>query len=129
MARNRKHRVDEAENGRDAVDKVRTAMFIEHEPYDCIVMDYEMPILKGPDAVMEIRQLLQQQQQVDDEEEAGDGNNKAGVCIIGVTGNVLQEDVHYFLSCGADRVLGKPVKFQHLEEIWAAHHFANSSNQ
>jgi CheY-like chemotaxis protein len=57
MARHRNHRVDEAENGRDAVDKVRTAMLLKNaDPYNVILMDYEMPILKGPDAVVAIRE-------------------------------------------------------------------------
>lgn len=86
-------------------------MFIEH-PYDCILMDYEMPILKGPDAVLEIRQL----------------ERCKSVCIIGVSGNVLPEDVQYFLSCGADCVLAKPVKFQELEEIWTAHYSDGQCN-
>ena len=99
MARNRNHRVDEAENGRDAVDMVRRAMMAD-APYQSILMDYEMPILRGPEAVAEIRQL--------------DSNT----VIIGVTGNVLQEDVDHFLSKGANRVLGKPVKFAKVLEIW-----------
>ena len=37
--------------------------------------------------------------------EAGFGN-----LIIGVTGNVLDDDVVHYLSAGADMVMGKPVK-------------------
>ena len=29
--------------------------------------------------------------------------------VIGVTGNVLQDDIDYFMQCGADAVLSKPL--------------------
>lgn len=38
--------------------------------------------------------------------------------IIGITGNVLAEDVAYFKSKGADEVLGKPCSLRSLEEVW-----------
>lgn len=103
MARNRHHHVDEACDGREAVDKVQAAMEDER-PYDVILMDYEMPVLRGPDAVVEIREL---------------GCHKT--FIAGVTGNVLEEDVRYFMSCGADCVIAKPIKFGLLEEKWVEH--------
>ena len=38
--------------------------------------------------------------------------------ILGVTGNVLPEDVNYFISKGADSVVGKPVSIAVLQEVW-----------
>ena len=38
--------------------------------------------------------------------------------IVGVTGNVLPEDVRFFEQCGADDVLAKPVKVKELMESW-----------
>ena len=102
LALNRHHRVDEAVNGSDAVVKVKTAMD-EQDPYDSILMDYEMPIMKGPAAVLEIRQL------------------QCNAFIVGVTGNVLEEDVAQFMSSGANFVLAKPVKFKLLEDLWREH--------
>ena len=102
MARNRNHRVDEAQNGREAVDKVRAARKA-HTPYDTILMDYEMPVLKGPEAVQEIREMGCQS------------------LIIGITGNVLADDVSRFVACGANAVLPKPVRFQMLEKMWIEH--------
>ena len=29
--------------------------------------------------------------------------------VVGVTGNVLQDDIDYFIQCGADAVLSKPL--------------------
>jgi CheY-like chemotaxis protein len=102
LVANQGHVVDDAKDGREAVDKVKDALR-ERWQYDTILMDYEMPVLKGPDAAKEIRAL--------------------GVdsFIIGITGNVLAEDVSHFLSCGANFVLPKPVDMNKLEELWAEH--------
>jgi CheY-like chemotaxis protein len=43
------------------------------------------------------------------------------VFIVGVTGNMLPEDVAYFLGCGANAVLSKPFKIAELEELWMEH--------
>ena len=37
--------------------------------------------------------------------------------IIGVTGNAMDEDVLKFIQAGADDVLVKPLKAEHLDEI------------
>jgi CheY-like chemotaxis protein len=61
-------------------------------------MDYEMPRMNGPDAASTLR--------------------AEGVFtpIIVVTGNVLPEDQQYFLHCGANRVLRKPLSLPLLEK-------------
>jgi len=96
-----------AANGQEAVDAVKADMQAmkenpnEHvEPFDTIFMDFEMPILKGPDATKAIRQL-------------GFTNT-----IVGVTGNLLSEDVEFFKSHGADDILGKPVSLAKLNAYW-----------
>jgi len=68
--------------------------------FDTILMDYEMPILNGPDATKKLREI---------------GFNHL---IIGVTGNVLSDDVDYFLAKGANRVLPKPVSIALLNDAW-----------
>jgi CheY-like chemotaxis protein len=67
-----------------------------------------MPNLNGPDAIKKIREM------------------DCKSLIVGVTGNVLAEDVAYFVSCGANCVLSKPVKFQRLEDIWLEHGFGDT---
>ena len=74
----------------------------EKEPFDSVLLDYEMPVMNGPSAAKEIRQTL-----LDEE-----------INIIGVTGNVLPEDVNYFEKCGANAVLSKPVKINDLIACW-----------
>ena len=41
--------------------------------------------------------------------------------VLGVTGNLLPEDVGYFLDSGADAVLGKPFKYTDLEQLLMEH--------
>jgi len=60
-------------------------------PYHAILMDYSMPIMSGPSAAKAIREL------------------GVTVPIIGVTGNVLDDDVRMFMDCGANAVLAKPL--------------------
>lgn len=57
-------------------------------------------VMNGPDAANEIREL------------------GYDVNIIGVTGNVLQEDVSHFKARGANDVIFKPVNVQELETAW-----------
>jgi len=95
-----------AVNGKEAVDVI--AADLEecksnpkyHTPIDTILMDYEMPIMNGPEATSEIRKIGFQD------------------TIFGVTGNVLSEDVEFFLSSGADDVLGKPISMAALNQKW-----------
>jgi len=37
--------------------------------------------------------------------------------IVGVTGNVMPDDVLYFINCGADTVLGKPIDITKFDNI------------
>lgn len=67
---------------------------------DTILMDYEMPLIKGPDAVRKIREI-----------------GYTGF-ILGVTGNVLAEDVDYFIGHGANGVLPKPVSLAKIKAAW-----------
>jgi len=74
-----------------------------HVLYDTILMDSEMPVLTGPQATKQLREL------------------GCTAAIIGITGNVLPADVQYFKSHGADEVLPKPVEITLIEDFWANH--------
>ena len=89
------HTCASACDGQEAIrafeaDQIKAATDPRH-PVDTILMDYQMPILIGPDATKRLR---------------GMGCN---AFVVGVTGNVLADDVAYFKSMGADAVLPKPV--------------------
>lgn len=68
--------------------------------FDLIIMDYEMPVMNGPDATRALR------------------SNGYIFPIIGVTGNVLPEDKAYFIESGADFVLPKPLNLDTLLESY-----------
>ena len=100
------HQCSSAANGREAIavyDEDR-AMFAQdpenHRSVNCVLMDYEMPIMNGPDATKALRE------------------KGCTARIIGVSGNVLEEDVAYFKSMGAEDVLAKPVNLSLLEDCW-----------
>ena len=104
---NKGHECDVAENGAVAVEMVRDSMINggnhdepQRRPYDCVLMDFEMPVMNGPTATAEIRAL------------------GSDVFIVGITGNVLSEDVEYFKSEGANAVIPKPLQVSALEELW-----------
>mmetsp|Transcript_23900 Transcript_23900/g.42419 ORF Transcript_23900/g.42419 Transcript_23900/m.42419 type:complete len:274 (-) Transcript_23900:364-1185(-) len=99
MLKNKGHTCDEAENGLAAV-KLVEAGLENSSPYDMVLMDYEMPVLNGPGAASKIREL---------------GCN---TFIIGITGNLLPEDVIYFEKNGANCVLPKPLNMVDLEAKW-----------
>ena len=58
-----------------------------------------MPIMNGPDACKIIR------------------NTNKLIPIIGVSGNILDDDVSNFISSGANEVIGKPTKLNDLKII------------
>ncbi|KAL7546279.1 hypothetical protein ACHAWF_009622 [Thalassiosira exigua] len=94
------HKCDMAENGQVALEMVREKMLSDEEPYDSILMDYEMPVMNGPTASSLIRQL------------------GCDAFIVGITGNVLSDDVQYFKSKGANAILPKPVRLSDLEDLF-----------
>lgn len=96
------HICEQATDGKNAVEMVKQSVKTG-ESYDCILMDYEMPVMDGPSAAKEIR--------------------AAGLdtLLLGITGNVLPEDVEYFQHCGANGVLSKPVRLGDIEALWMEH--------
>ena len=67
--------------------------------YDIILMDYQMPVMAGPEAISQIRKL-----------------GYKGT-IVGLTGNVLSLDMKAMTDAGADKVLAKPVNQHDLEML------------
>lgn len=84
--------LEQAENGREAVDKF-TASPIGW--YDAILMDVQMPVMDGYQATGAIRAL--------------DRPDAAGVVILAMTANAFSEDVQKSLAAGMDGHISKPI--------------------
>jgi len=96
--------VDTATNGLEAVERIkeRIAQTGTHG-YNLILLDKEMPVMDGFEAVSQIRTLP--------------GCTKGALYIIGLTGNALQCDVDEFKARGVDEVLTKPMPIERLKGI------------
>eukprot|EP00597_Dinobryon_sp_UTEXLB2267_P007451 CAMPEP_0170083156 /NCGR_PEP_ID=MMETSP0019_2-20121128/18559_1 /TAXON_ID=98059 /ORGANISM="Dinobryon sp., Strain UTEXLB2267" /LENGTH=484 /DNA_ID=CAMNT_0010298375 /DNA_START=719 /DNA_END=2170 /DNA_ORIENTATION=- len=84
-----------AENGQIAVDLVLSDV----DKYSLLLMDNLMPVMNGVEATKQLRM----------------GGYKN--LIVGVTGNVLEDDVNEFLTAGADLVMFKPLKMAQLSTL------------
>jgi signal transduction histidine kinase/CheY-like chemotaxis protein len=109
LLRNGGHVCDEADNGQEAIDMVAAATRNKN-PYDSVLMDYEMPIMNGPEAAKEIRAV------------------GSDVYIVGITGNVLPDDISHFTRCGANAVLPKPLRIADLDCLWMEYGVRTAKN-
>ena len=91
MLVSRGHRVTLVEDGSAAVDA-----FSEHDPFDLILMDLQMPGMDGLAATTAIRQLEQV-------------SGRARIPIIGLTANAMPQDVERCMAAGMDGHVAKPV--------------------
>ena len=85
-------RVDTAENGAVAVEKVSTAA---PGSYDLLLMDVQMPVMDGYTATRQIRAL--------------DDPARAKLPILAMTANAFDEDRRNALECGMTGFLSKPI--------------------
>jgi CheY-like chemotaxis protein len=93
------HQCIEAENGSAAVSIVRQSL-LGGARFDAILMDNQMPVMLGTEATKIIREELGYQ----------------GL-VLGVTGNVLDDDVKDFIAHGATDVIPKPLTSERFEEV------------
>jgi CheY-like chemotaxis protein len=99
----------QAADGQECVDvMVRNREMNSSDPkadnlVQIIFMDYEMPIMNGPEACAALRQLAFQ------------------IPIFGVTGNVLPSDKEFFIAKGANEVLSKPLCLDELRNLIRKH--------
>ncbi|GAA4496189.1 hypothetical protein GCM10023172_09060 [Hymenobacter ginsengisoli] len=82
--------VDEAEDGRAGVERVRDAP----QPYDVVLMDIQLPGLNGLDATAAIRALPDPA--------------RAGLPIVALTANAFRADRDRYLAAGMNATLAKP---------------------
>lgn len=95
------HTVVVAKDGQQAIDAyVEAKKSGEKEEFHTILMDFEMPVLNGPDATKILRGM------------------GCKAYIFGATGNVLAEDVALFKSAGADQVIPKPLNLAAIDACW-----------
>lgn len=94
---------DEAGDGAVAVEKVLAAS-AAGAPFDVVFMDNTMVRMNGPEAAQRMR-----------------SGGFEGL-IVGVTGNVMAQDVARFVASGADCVLGKPLNLEELKQILRRFH-------
>ena len=96
--------VDTAENGAEAVEKVKNS---KPGNYDLVLMDVQTPIMNGYEATRQIRAL--------------DDPALAGITILAMTANAFDEDRKEALECGMDGFLSKPIDIEELISILHAH--------
>ena len=84
--------VDIAENGAEAVEKVKNSA---PGTYDLVLMDIQMPVMNGYEATEQIRAL-------------------AKIRILAMTANAFDEDRKQALKCGMDGFLSKPIVMEEL---------------
>jgi PAS domain S-box-containing protein len=84
------HQVTIAENGFDAIEKLKTGNF------DVVLMDSRMPEMNGEEAVAAIRDGMA-------------GQDKARIPVVALTANALKGDRERLLTMGMDDYLSKPI--------------------
>lgn len=103
------HECDQADDGQVCVAMVQAAKKAGKK-YDMVLLDYEMPTMNGPTAAQKVRE------------------RGSDVFIVGVTGNLMPEDVTYFRSCGADAVLPKPIRMADLDSLIFEHNITGGES-
>ncbi|MFO7527227.1 MAG: ATP-binding protein [Marinobacter sp.] len=99
-------RTDTAANGEEAVSVVQR----NHNGYDLILMDCQMPVMDGYEATRRIREWER-------------SNGQQGIPIIALTADVLPETESICLGSGMNDFLPKPVRKEKLQEVlgrWTA---------
>ena len=89
--------VDTAENGAEAVEKVKNST---PGNYDLVLMDVQMPVMNGYEATKQIRAL--------------DDPTLAEITILAMTANAFDEDKKKAMECGMDGFLSKPIVIEEL---------------
>lgn len=90
------HQPVHVSNGKQAVEE------LGQDQFDCILMDVQMPVMDGAEAVQQIRQKEQ--------------GRDSHIPIIALTAYALQGDREKFLSQGFDAYLPKPMEVSQLVE-------------
>lgn len=93
--KNTNYKIDEAVNGQEAVDKIKTS------DYDVILMDMQMPVMDGLQATVFIRSWEKEKKH-------------EPVYIIALTAYAFKDEEEKCLAAGCNQYLVKPIKKQML---------------
>ena len=85
-------KVEQAENGKDALDKVAAS---EPGYYNLVLMDIQMPVMGGYEATENIRRL--------------ENKELASIPVIAMTANAFSEDVKKAMDAGMNGHIAKPI--------------------
>ncbi|MBC7391510.1 MAG: response regulator [Opitutaceae bacterium] len=89
--------IQSVKNGKELLESV------EKETFDVILLDINMPIMNGIEAVTELRKNADEK--------------KKNIPVIAITGNAANHTVEYLKSVGFSEYLQKPLNFDHLVEL------------
>ncbi len=92
-------RIDTAENGSEALEKVSASRPGE---YDLVLMDIQMPVMDGYEATRHIRML--------------DEPSQSSIPIIAMTANAFDEDRKAASECGMNGFISKPIVIDEVVE-------------
>jgi len=87
--------IDKAENGKEAVEKLRV-----NSSYNIVFMDLQMPVMNGIEATEIIRNDISKE-----------------IPIIALTAAVMQEERERVLAAGMNNFIEKPIKVDRLKEV------------
>ncbi len=99
------HRIDIAENGLKAVEKVKSNV------YDLVLMDIQMPVLDGLGSTQKIRAWEHSLRESTDESHVRDNkpcNSDGGIPIIALTATAIKGTREACINAGMDGYLTKP---------------------
>ena len=88
-----------AEDGQQAVDRI-----MHGESADLVLMDIQMPVMGGDEALRRIRQWEREQ-------------GRSRQAIVALTANAFEEDRQRYLALGFDGVLTKPIAFDEVKTL------------
>jgi PAS domain S-box-containing protein len=97
LGQHRGHKIEVAENGWQAVDR------LQQDDFDVVIMDVQMPVMDGLQATAAIRKLTDPK--------------KAGVPIIAMTAHALKGDQERCLESGMDAYVSKPINGSELTQM------------
>jgi CheY-like chemotaxis protein len=100
--------IEEADDGDTALVMFRQARE-EGKPFNLILLDSVMERVSGPEMVKTLRNV-----------------DRYNGVVIGLTGNVLPEDISNFLEHGATYVITKPLQKQKLMSLLALENFLSA---